>query len=94
MPVRRLTCAIDIRDLCCENARTTASPRASDVMKFGSPASAWICSASDGVASASLGRRGAVPRRVASLVAGMFDGNGGEFLVARAIIAQYVDNRL
>src|SRR5438046_1692355 len=40
MPVRWLISAIDTFLRCWENARMTASPRASDVMKFGSPSAA------------------------------------------------------
>ncbi len=59
MPVRKLSCAMDILRRCCEKPRITARPRASDVMKLGSPESAWISSAAVGVvegAAAGLAR--------------------------------------
>src|SRR6202171_3831185 len=37
MPVRWLSCAMVRCRRCCVKARMTASPRASEVMKFGSP---------------------------------------------------------
>jgi len=46
-----LSCAIESRRRCCEKPRSTANPRASEVMKFGSPDMAAICAA--GVSTAS-----------------------------------------
>src|ERR1700694_351785 len=78
MPVRWLNCAMVRCRRCCVKARMTASPRASEVMKFGSPVRPSISEA--GVTNLGFGAAMSAPfltgvARVARLpgVAGFFD---------------------
>src|SRR5882757_5440498 len=107
MPVRKLSWAIESRGRCCENPRITARPRASDVMKFGSPDSAAMRAAAVTGASSGAGCDGTEADAESPLVAERLGGMGtclGRGGLSRAgqksgvdrrwaIIARYFDNR-
>src|SRR5450759_544428 len=109
MPVRWLNCAMVRCRRCCVKARMTASPRASEVMKFGSPVRPSISEA--GVTNLGFGATMSAflagDARVARFpgVAGFFDagvvedgmrrfrGGRGDNLIQSSINAQYFGNR-